>query len=295
MAIIYNGKFEKDEFITDCSIMESDIAIVEDLHDLVNEKDNVEINVFAVLLCTRRKSSATINDEQYDICKDDAFVCIPQTIIDKSLVSFDFEYKCICLSIDFVREIQPGMLINGWDIIKRLKVNPLVHLSENDISAFHLYYSLLKNKLANPSRKRYFRETLIHSLLAFLYEMQNNEDMNQQPVTVKQYSSAENIFNQFIMLLRSTTPKRRNVAYYASKLNITAKYLWQICHNVDGRSASDIIDAFVIEDIKYQLKYTDKSIKQISVDMDFPNISFFGRYTKKYLGVSPKAYRSNLK
>lgn len=295
MAIIYNGKFEKDEFVADCPIMESDIALVEDLHDLIMENENVEINVFAILVCTRGKASATINDQHYDIRKDDAFVCIPQTIIDKSMVSFDFEYKCICLSIDFVKDIQPGMLINGWDIIKRLKVSPLIHLSENDISAFQLYYSLMKNKLSNPSRKKYYRETLIHILLAFLYEMQNSEDISSQTPPVKQYSSAENIFNQFITVLRDTNPKRRNVSYYASQLHITAKYLWQICHNVDGRSASDIIDAFVIEDIKYQLKYTDKSIKQISNEMDFPNISFFGRYTKKYLGVSPKAYRGNLK
>lgn len=291
---IYNGRFVKEEFISDCNIQESDIALVEDFHEIISENENVEINVFAILLCTRGKASATINDEIYEIHKDDAFICLPQTIVDKSLVSFDFEYKCICMSMDFVKDIQPGMLINGWDIIKRLKVSPLVHLSENDIAAFHLYYSLLKNKLSNPTRKKYFRETLIHIMLAFLYEMQNSDEINHQPANLKQYSSAENIFNQFIMLLRSTTPKKRNVAYYASKLNITAKYLWQICHNVDGRSASDIIDAFVIEDIKYQLKYTEKSIKQICNDMDFPNISFFGRYTKKYLGVSPKQYRCNL-
>lgn len=292
---IYSGKFEKDEFVANCSIFDCDIAVVEDLHEVINGNENIEIGAFAILLCTRGKASATINDETFEIRKDDAFVCLPQTIVDKSMMSFDFEYKCLCLSIDFVKDIQPGMLINGWDIIKRLKESPLLHFSEYDIEVFQLYYSLLKNKLSNPSREKYYRETLIHILLAFLYEMQNSEDISNQVPSTKQYSAAENIFNRFIDILRNTSPKCRNVSYYASQLHITAKYLWQVCHNVDGRSASDIIDSFVIEDIKYQLKYTDKSIKQISNEMDFPNISFFGRYAKKYLGVSPKQYRCNLK
>jgi len=47
----------------------------------------------------------------------------------------------------------------------------------------------------------------------------------------------------------------------------------------------------VVKDISYMLRYTRKSVKEISCDLDFPNISFFGKYVKKHLGVSPKNYR----
>lgn len=296
---IYNGRFEKDGFNPNVSIENSDFIVVEDLHELIRRgisdaDDGKELNVFAIVLCTNGKASAVINDEAYEIRKDDIIVCVPETIIEKGLVSFDFEYKCLCLSINFVREIQPSILINGWDIIKRLKEKPVFHLSDSDLTAFHLYYELLKNKLKNPSRDKYFRETLVHIIMAFLYEMQNSDDILLPQISTRQFSSAENIFSQFIELLRKTTPKRRNVAYYSKQLNITSKYLWQICRNVDGRSVSEIIDAFVVEEIKKQLKYTNKSIKQISADLDFPNMSFFGRYAKKNLGMSPKQYRGCL-
>ena len=36
------------------------------------------------------------------------------------------------------------------------------------------------------------------------------------------------------------------------------------------------------------------SIKEISAQLDFPNISFFGKYVRKHFGLSPKNYREQL-
>ena len=49
----------------------------------------------------------------------------------------------------------------------------------------------------------------------------------------------------------------------------------------------------MIADIRYRLLQTDMSIKEISNVMNFPNPSFFGRYVKLYLGVTPQQYRNN--
>ena len=45
-------------------------------------------------------------------------------------------------------------------------------------------------------------------------------------------------------------------------------------------------------DIKYRLKHSDKSIKEIAEEFNFPNQSFFGKYVKSYLGMSPARYRN---
>lgn len=37
-----------------------------------------------------------------------------------------------------------------------------------------------------------------------------------------------------------------------------------------------------------------KSIKEIACELDFSNLSFFGKYVKKHLGVSPKNYREQI-
>ena len=48
-----------------------------------------------------------------------------------------------------------------------------------------------------------------------------------------------------------------------------------------------------IMDAKSQLKSTRLSIQEISDSLNFANTSFFGKYFKRYVGMSPLAYRNS--
>ena len=43
--------------------------------------------------------------------------------------------------------------------------------------------------------------------------------------------------------------------------------------------------------IRQQLRYTNKTVKEICNELDFPNLSFFGKFVKEHLGMSPTEYR----
>ena len=60
-----------------------------------------------------------------------------------------------------------------------------------------------------------------------------------------------------------------------------------------GRSVSDIIADMVIMDAKSQLKSTDLTIQEIAYSLNFPNVSFFGKYFKRYVGISPQKFRNS--
>ena len=49
----------------------------------------------------------------------------------------------------------------------------------------------------------------------------------------------------------------------------------------------------VITDAEAKLKSTDLTIQEIAYSLNFPDISFFGKYFKRYTGMSPKQYREN--
>ena len=49
-----------------------------------------------------------------------------------------------------------------------------------------------------------------------------------------------------------------------------------------------------MENIRYNLKQTDLNIKQISELLGFPNPSFFGKYVREHLGMSPNEYRKKM-
>ena len=47
----------------------------------------------------------------------------------------------------------------------------------------------------------------------------------------------------------------------------------------------------VISNAKLQLTRTNKSIKEIDEELNFPEQFTFGKYFRQYTGISPKNYR----
>ncbi len=62
------------------------------------------------------------------------------------------------------------------------------------------------------------------------------------------------------------------------------------------RSPLDHIHETTVNTIRQQLRYSNKTVKEISTELDFPNLSFFGKFVKAHLGMAPTEYRQkNLK
>jgi AraC-like DNA-binding protein len=136
----------------------------------------------------------------------------------------------------------------------------------------------------------HFRRELAMSLLkAMIYDIGNEIWQSQR--TEPKRTRAEAIFNKFIMLVKDNYRKERRVSWYGEQLCITPKYLSSICKKNTGKTASDWIRIHVMEDIRYYLKFTDFSVKQVSDVLGFPNPSFFGKYVRTHFGMSPAKFR----
>jgi len=81
------------------------------------------------------------------------------------------------------------------------------------------------------------------------------------------------------------------VEFYASKMGITPKYLSLILKKKSGRNASKLIDEAVVYEAKRLLKYSGLSIQEIATKLNFASQSFFGKYFKQRVGVSPSRYK----
>ena len=130
--------------------------------------------------------------------------------------------------------------------------------------------------------------------MAFLYEFHDTLERFFS-LTPPTYKSSESLFKAFLDNISASYPKSRSVSHYAQLLHVTPKYLSAVCKQISGRPASYLIDQYVIKDIHFLLLRTEKSIKEIANELDFPNISFFGKYVKKHLGTSPRQFRDKQK
>lgn len=98
------------------------------------------------------------------------------------------------------------------------------------------------------------------------------------------------IFFHFIDLLQKNYLKERTVTFYASSIGLTQKQLSGITRVYAGSTASKIIDQYVAYCIILQLYKNKDNIKTISTMFNFSTQSFFGRYFKRVIGVSPRDY-----
>ncbi len=104
---------------------------------------------------------------------------------------------------------------------------------------------------------------------------------------------SDEIQKKFLGLVMKHYTSNRQTSFYASHLSISPQHLCMIVKQKTGRSVSDIIADMVIMDAKSQLKSTDLTIQEISYSLNFPNVSFFGKYFKRYVGVSPQKFRNS--
>ena len=113
--------------------------------------------------------------------------------------------------------------------------------------------------------------------------------MNNNKVASRQ----ESICSEFIDVLSHNYKEQRDVAFYADRLCITPKYLSQIVKDKIGKTASEVIEEYVIEESKALLISTTMTIQQISDELHFPSQSVFGKYFKRVTGLSPREYRTS--
>lgn len=88
------------------------------------------------------------------------------------------------------------------------------------------------------------------------------------------------LFKQFMEALAADNGKHRTLDYYANLFCYSPKYLSRIIKQISGKNALSLIHENAIEHIISELKYSNKSIKEIAIDFDFPNTSFFAQYVK---------------
>ena len=126
-----------------------------------------------------------------------------------------------------------------------------------------------------------FFYTLVSIIAANAEAMKNEGRRNRSDI----------LLSEFFEALNEDCERERSVEYYAAKLGISPKYLSLICKNKTGRNASRLIDEAVIRKAKKLLMQTGMSIQEVSDRLNFVSQSFFGKYFKQRVGISPSRYK----
>lgn len=269
------------------NISENDIVALADLGH-IPENVSFRTESYAVFLCLEGRGTCQLDERIIEIQKNDLVFVQHQQLIKKVMTSFDFKGRGFLMSANYLENI---FLLTGkfWPAKFIVNANPVIHLNDDEMRQSIENNNYLISKLNQP-RTTHYQEMIQLLLRSMIFDFYDIVASKLQFPTYS-YTSAENIFSKFMKMAETEAPHQREVRYYANRLCITPKYLSVICKQSSGKTASAILNTMTIEYIKTQLRSSDKTVKEIANEAGFENLSFFGKYVKRKLGVSPREYR----
>lgn len=273
----------------DGSYIDNDLILFDQFEDVPLPTENRRMNCMFVALCIEGKAQYTVDTKEYKVKANDIMIINQGQVVGDYLLSRDCKGIAFMASNEFINEIVKGIQeLSSLFLFTR--TNPIVRLTKEDTNTFTYYFNLIKHKV--DDKKHHYRKELASSLfLAMLYDL-SNEIWQLQHIDHHQ-TRAEFIFANFVKLVEANFRKERRVSWYGQQLCITPKYLSETVKQVSHQTPNEWIDRYVTLEIRVQLKNTNKSIKEIAQDLNFPNQSFLGKYFKEHVGISPSDYRKS--
>jgi AraC-like DNA-binding protein len=100
------------------------------------------------------------------------------------------------------------------------------------------------------------------------------------------------LMRQFEILIEQHFREKRLPKEYAELMFVTPNHLNALTNSVVGKSAGELIRDRILLEAKRLLVNSDLMISQIAEMLNFEDNAYFTRFFKKYLGVTPEAFRS---
>lgn len=244
------------------------------------------------IFCQRGSIKFIFNDRLFH-CKDGEFIFwLAHSKVTALSFSKNFKATVLFVDRDFLTDNFPSLTV-GIDAIVHHRTNPVLHPDDKkDKEKILKNFELLYDK-SLETHHRFYEEILKTQMQLFLLEMWHIflDQLDRR----KRSLQSGTLYEQFVQLVEHHCMKEREVRFYSNELNITPKYLNQICKVNTGVTASQWIQRYTKERISLLLENKKLNISEIADEMGFSSRSFFTRYVKKTLGLSPSQYRNRIK
>ncbi|MCR4921049.1 MAG: AraC family transcriptional regulator [Bacteroidaceae bacterium] len=248
-----------------------------------------------LFLCHRGQAELHINNQRVHIQAGDAFVYLPTMYVHIVGHSDDIEGTIYKSTLSFVLPlVETNFHIHN---IIELTERPYVSLTALQMDHLDQLIAVLDSQMALLDSLPRNGEvgTILQREISLLGEAVIQEVLfcyfSNRNFTPAVQDNKDHITHAFMAALLEHYKQERQVTDYADRLCITPRYLSAVVKERTGRTAQQWIIDFVINSIKQSLLYTQKSIKEIALEYNFPTQSFFGKYFKLYTNMSPKEFR----
>ena len=104
----------------------------------------------------------------------------------------------------------------------------------------------------------------------------------------------QEVCNRFLDLVAQHFTDQRCVKFYADQLCYTPKYLARLILDASGKTATEHIDAHVIDRAKSLIGSYQYTMGEISEMLHFSTQANFSRFFKHETGITPRQYSESI-
>lgn len=253
------------------------------------------MDITFVILCLEGNATVQCDLQEIHIGPGTLFLCKPGSILQATNGKTEV-FSLLMTNERFNEQLNISFkkLLPHYASLEKLIA---LQLNEKQCERLNTMFGLVAETIASDPNQIYYHESVRAYIQALAYEIVNNFARHLQTLTENQSSLIPNrrdeeFFRLFVGYLGQHFREEHRVQFYAEQLNITPKYLSLLITRLTGRSPSKWIDEYIMSEARVLLQNTDLNIQQISDTLHFANQSFFGKFFKAHMGISPSSYRA---
>lgn len=242
-----------------------------------------KITEYGCFICLNGESVGSFDLQPVHQTPSTMVINVPGQLLEQQSMSRDFRGTGITMSREFVKSL--GLPYN-FHLDRMLRDVPVFYLQPSQLEAMLTYMRMVRKLL--ETERPFQMETLRHLTCAFfygigsyLYQLSEN----------KSYTNEEMLMQKFLSEIKVHYRNHRKVTFYADRLCLSVSYFSTVIKNVSGKTPGEWIDNYVAGEARALLKGSNLTVQQISHQLGFPSQSFFGKFFKRQVGLSPKEYR----
>ena len=169
--------------------------------------------------------------------------------------------------------------------------NPILNLAKADFKVFSELFEKIEEEYGGANE---LKGSIIRSYLNIL--LLKSKTFFDQSIgdTDSQNNPTSKLVYDFKILVEKNFRKLHLVKEYADLLSTTPEHLNGETKKIRGKTASDLISDRILLETKRLLMYSEFSNKEIAYFLNYDDPSYFSRFFKNKLGISPTKFRENL-
>lgn len=164
-----------------------------------------------------------------------------------------------------------------------------------ELNRYEKVNAILSNMFEEYTTKQDGYQDVIKANLEIFYiEFMRQSLDPDHSVSINQAYLQERL-EEFLELIESNITTRKQVSQYTDLMNLSPYQLNDITKTTIGKTASTVIDEYIILEAKRYLISTSNQVKELADQLGYEDVSYFIRFFKKHTGLSPEAFRKNFK